>query len=68
MFYLTAEEMCGKWTLRMKFTTLCKMAVKLDVCREVMGNRYTRFTGRTTCMRKKADNGMWSLEWECLRG
>lgn len=68
MFYLRAQEICGKWTSRMKFTTLFKMDEKLDVCREVMGKRYTRFTGRTTCLRKKVDNGMWSLKWECFRG
>jgi len=41
----------------MKFTTLCKMTEKLDVCRAVMGKRYTRFPDRTTCLRKK-----WIME------
>lgn len=44
MFYLGAEEICGKWTWRVKFTTLCKMAEKLDVCREVIGKSCIRFT------------------------
>lgn len=48
MFYLRAEEICGKWTLKMKFTTLCKTAEKLDVCREVKGKRYSRFTEQHT--------------------
>lgn len=52
----------------MKFTTLCKMAEQLDLCREVMGKRHTRFTYRTTCLRKKVGNGMWLLEWEYFRG
>lgn len=39
------------------------MAEKLDVCREVMGKRQTRFMDRTICLgkKKKVDNGMWSL-------
>lgn len=58
----------GKWTLKIKFITFCKMTEKFDVCREVMGKRYTRFTDRSTSLRKKVDNGMWPLEWECFRG